>query len=270
MLEALLRRDRYVIAAALVALGILAWGYTLWLSDLMDIPGMDTTGMRMDASPFAPAMSPHGKPWTAAEFMLLFVMWSIMMVGMMTPSAAPVVLLYARIERQAAANGHVMANAIWFFAGYLIAWGAFSMAATFGQWALERAALLTGSMTLANTPLATAILFAAGCYQFTPIKRACLSHCQSPVVFIQRHGGFRRTIGGALQLGLHHGAYCVGCCWSLMLVLFAMGIMNAVWLAAIAGFVLLEKLLPATKLPSYGAGAALIAGAAWMAMRSPM
>ena len=144
------------------------------------------------------------------------------------------------------------------------------MAATIGQWALERAALLTGSMTLASAPLNAAILFAAGCCQFTPIKRTCLSYCQSPMVFVQRHGGFRGTIGGALQLGLRHGCYCVGCCWVLMLILFAVGIMNAVWLAAIAAFVLLEKLLPSTRLPSYSTGAALIAGAVWMATRYSM
>lgn len=250
-----------------MALAILAWGYTLWLASLMDMPGMATTGMRMDAGPITPAMYPHIRPWTTGEFALLFAMWSIMMVGMMTPSAAPMVLLYARIERQAAARGRAMANTFWFFAGYLGAWTGFSVAATIAQWALERAALLTGSMALASVPLAAAILFAAGCYQFTPIKRVCLSHCQSPAVFVQRHGELRGTIGGALKLGFHHGCYCVGCCWVLMLILFAVGIMNAVWLAAIAAFVLLEKLLPSSRLPSYSTGVALIASAVWMAMR---
>jgi predicted metal-binding membrane protein len=189
-----------------------------------------------------------------------------MMVGMMTPSATPMVLLYAQIRRRAVAEGYAMAGAGWFFGGYLIAWMLFSLAATIGQWALERAALLTGSMELTSRPLAAAILFVAGCYQFSPLKTACLSHCQSAFSFIQRQGGFRRTIKGVLALGLRHGAFCVGCCWALMLVLFAVGIMNAIWLAAVASFVLLEKLLPATKLPSHVAGATLLLGAMWMAI----
>jgi predicted metal-binding membrane protein len=260
----LLRRDRRVIAAALAALAIVAWSYTLWLARLMRMPGMGTPDVRMDANPLAPAMVPQIQPWSAAEFALLFAMWAIMMVGMMTPSAAPMVLLYARVARQAAAGGRAIASTWWFFGGYLLAWTLFSVAATTGQWALERAALLTGSMALASEMLAAAILLAAGCYQFTPLKRACLSHCQAPLTFLQGHGGFRRTARGALSLGLRHGAYCVGCCWALMLLLFAVGIMNALWLAALAAFVLLERLLPATRLPSYAAGAALIVGALWM------
>ncbi|WP_119302551.1 DUF2182 domain-containing protein [Dongia deserti] len=262
----MLRRDRRVIAAALALLAALAWSYTLWLADLMRMPGMGTPDLRMDANPFAPAMMPQIQPWSPTEFALLFAMWAIMMVGMMTPAAAPMVLLHARVGRQAAASGHVMTGSGWFFGGYLLAWTLFSLAATIGQWALERAALLTGSMALASTPLAAAILFAAGCYQFTPLKEACLSHCQSPLAFIQRHGGFRRTAGGALSLGLRHGTYCVGCCWALMLLLFALGIMNVMWLAAIAAFVLLERLLPRTRLPSHAAGAALIMGAGWLVL----
>lgn len=243
---------------------VLAWGYTLWLADLMRMPGMDTPALRMDANPLAPAMIPQLQPWSTAEFALMLAMWAIMMMGMMTPSAAPMVLLYARVGRQAAPGSRVIGGTGWFFGGYLAAWSLFSLAATICQWALERAALLTGSMMLAGEQLGAAVLLAAGCYQFTPLKQACLSHCQSPLVFIQRHGGFRRTEGGALALGLRHGAYCIGCCWTLMLLLFVAGIMNAVWLAALAAFVLLEKLLPGTKLPSYLAGAALIAGAVWM------
>jgi predicted metal-binding membrane protein len=230
----------------------------------MRMPGMNTPDQRMDANPLAPAMIPQIQPWSAAEFALMLAMWAIMMVGMMTPSAAPMVLLYARVGRQAPAGGRVIAGTGWFFGGYLVAWILFSLAATVGQWALERAALLTGSMALAGNHLGAAILLAAGCYQFTPLKHACLAQCQAPLAFIQRHGGFRRTTGGALALGLRHGAYCIGCCWTLMLLLFVAGIMNVLWLAAIAAFVLLERLLPRTRLPSYAAGAALIAGAGWM------
>jgi predicted metal-binding membrane protein len=230
----------------------------------MRMPGMETPDLRMDANPLAPAMIPQIQPWSAAEFALMLAMWAIMMVGMMTPSAAPMVLLYARVGRQAPAGSRVIVGTGWFFGGYLVAWILFSLAATVGQWALERAALLTGSMALAGDQLGAAILLAAGCYQFTPLKQACLSQCQAPLAFVQRHGGFRRTARGALALGLRHGAYCIGCCWTLMLLLFVAGIMNVVWLAALAAFVLLERLLPHTRLPSYASGAALIAGAVWM------
>lgn len=248
-------------------LAVLAWGYTLWLADLMRMPGMDVPGLRMDADPLAPAMIPQLQPWSGAEFALLFAMWAIMMIGMMTPSVAPMVLLHARVARRAAADGRAIAGSGWFLAGYLAAWTLFALAATIGQWALERAALLTGAMAIASPYVAASILFAAGCYQFTPLKAACLSQCQAPLAFIQRHGGFRRTARGALALGLRHGAYCVGCCWALMTVLFAVGVMNAIWLAAVAGLVLLEKLRPGSRLPSRISGAALILGAAWLAMR---
>ncbi len=232
----------------------------------MRMPGMETPDLRMDANPLAPAMVPQIQPWSAMEFALLFAMWAIMMIGMMTPSVAPVVLLYARVGRQAGAGTRAMAGSWWFFAGYLVAWMLFSLAATVGQWALERAALVTGSMALTSETLAAAVLLAAGLYQFTPLKRACLSHCQSPLAFVQRHGGFRRSARGALSLGLRHGAHCVGCCWALMLLLFAAGIMHVLWLAGIAAFVLLERLLPATRSPSLVAGIALIAVAAWIAL----
>ena len=231
------------------------------------MPGMELPDLRMQADPLAPAMIAHIQPWSAAEFALMFAMWAIMMIGMMTPSVAPMVLLYARVCRQAAATGRSLVSAWWFFGGYLVTWSIFSLAATLGQWALERAALLTGTMTLAGSAFGAALLLAAGCYQLTPLKRACLSQCQSPLVFIQRHGGFRRTARGALALGLRHGAYCVGCCWALMLLLFAAGIMNAIWLAGLAMFVLLEKLLAGSRLVSYLGGAILILGALWMIWR---
>lgn len=262
----LLRRDRRIAIAALAMLALIAWGYTLWLAELMQMPGMETPDLRMSASPIAPVMIPHPQPWGAVEVLLLFAMWTIMMAGMMTPSAAPMVLLYAQIRRRAVAGGYRMAGAGWLFAGYLTAWTLFSLAATLAQWALERAALLSASMELTSRPLAAAVLLVAGGYQFTPMKKACLSQCQSPFGVIQRNGGFGSTTSSLFALGLRHGAFCVGCCWGLMLVLFAVGIMNAVWLAAIAGFVLLEKLLPAARWPSRTAGVALLAGAIGMAV----
>jgi predicted metal-binding membrane protein len=263
-LESLLRRDRRIVAVALAAISMLAWFYVLWLAEAMRMPGMEISGVRMDANPLAPAMMPHGQPWSAVEFTLMFAMWTIMMVGMMVPSSAPMVLLYARVGRQAMADGSPIAGGWWFFAGYLLVWTLFSLGATTAQWGLERAALLTGSMASTSKYLGAVILLVAGGYQFTPIKAACLSKCQAPLAFIQRHGGFRRDARGALALGVRHGAYCVGCCWALMALLFIVGVMNVLWLAGIAVFTLLEKIVPAQRMVSRLGGVGLIAGAIWL------
>lgn len=263
-LEALLRRDRWIVAGSLTVLTIAAWGYIFRLARLMQMPGMETSGMRMDANPLMPAMIPHMQPWSVAEFGLMLLMWLIMMIGMMTPSVAPMVLLHVRVVRLIT-GGRALASEWWFLGGYLVAWAAFSFAATIGQWALDRMALLTSATAMAEHGLAAGLLFVAGCYQFTVLKMACLSQCQAPLAFIQRHGGFQKSGRGALALGLRHGAYCVGCCWAFMVLLFGVGVMNVIWLAAIAAIVLLEKLIP-SRLLSYGLGGALIAGAVSMAV----
>jgi predicted metal-binding membrane protein len=260
-LEGLLKRDRRIVAGALAAIAIMAWGYVLWLAEAMRMPGMEGAGVRMDANPLGPAMLPHDQPWGAVEFALMFAMWTIMMVGMMVPSSAPMVLLYARVGRQAMAQGRPIAGAWWFLGGYLVAWTLFALGATAAQWSLERAALLSGSMASTSSALGAVVLLIAGLYQFTPAKTACLSKCQAPLAFIQRHGGFRRDPRGALALGLRHGAYCVGCCWALMALLFVVGVMNVLWVAGIAIFALLERILPASRTVSRIGGIGLIAAA---------
>jgi len=249
-LEALLRRDRLIVAAALAAITALSWAYLLWLAGAM---GMDA-GM---------AMAPALRPWDLTRFEYMFVMWAVMMVGMMTPSAAPMILLYARVGRQARERGKPLAATAWFAAGYLLAWTAFSLAATLGQWALERALLLSPMMASTSATFGGLLLIAAGIYQWTPAKNACLRRCQSPLQFIQAHGGFRRDAPGSLAVGFHHGLYCVGCCWALMALLFVGGVMNLLWIAAIAIFVLVEKLIPPARWLPRAAGAALTAAGAW-------
>ncbi|HEX6118998.1 MAG TPA: DUF2182 domain-containing protein [Dongiaceae bacterium] len=266
-LESLLRRDRRITAGALLAIGFVAWAYVLWLAGAMRMPGMASAALRMDANPLGPAMLPHDQPWGAVEFVLMFAMWAIMMIGMMVPSSAPMVLLYTRVGRKAMADGSPIAGAWWFFGGYLLVWTVFSLGAATAQWGLDRAALLTASMAGASDRLGAVILLAAGCYQFTPLKAACLSKCQAPLAFIQRHGGFRRDPRGALALGLRHGSYCVGCCWALMALLFVVGVMNVLWLAAIAAFALLERILPPAWPVSRLGGIALIAAALWLLVR---
>src|SRR6202166_2575942 len=228
-LEAVLRRDRAVVIVALAVITALAWADLAWLAGDMAMGGMDITGYRM-----IPAgrglMMPADAPWQPMEFAYVFVMWVVMMIGMMMPSAAPMILIYARVGRQAAMQGKPFAAIVWYAAGYLLAWTSFALAATSAQWALERAALLTPMMAGASNIFGGAVLIAAGLYQWTPLKHVCLRQCQAPLQFIQRHGGFRRDAKGAIVLGARHGAYCIGCCWALMALLFVGGVMNVLWI----------------------------------------
>lgn len=268
MLETILRRDRIIVAATLAALTALSWAYVLWLAAGMDMGSMEMTGFRM-----VPAgkgiMAPALAPWQAIEFVYVFAMWAVMMVGMMSPSAAPMILIYARIGRLASVQGKPFAAAGWFATGYLLTWAGFALAATVAQWALDRTALLDPMMASTNQVFGGIVLIAAGVYQWTPFKNRCLAHCQSPLLFIQRQGGFRRDPLGALRLGLHHGAYCVGCCWVLMALLFVGGVMNVLWIAAISAFVLIEKLVPAGRLISRIAGVGFVAAGIWLVIGLP-
>jgi predicted metal-binding membrane protein len=267
-LEELLKRDRAVVLAALGALTVLAWTYIVGLS--MNTPdGM--TGMT-DAAMYAGGMGGMAsnasvpQPWTATEFSIAFAMWSLMMIGMMTPSAAPMVLIYARVGRQAAAQGRLWSSTGWFVTGYLASWTAFSVLATAGQWALQANALITSSLASASAAFGAAMMALAGLYQWSPLKRRCLSHCRSPLVFIQRQGGFRPGAAPALRLGVRHGLYCIGCCWALMALLFVGGVMNLAWIAGIASLVLIEKTTAQGPLVSRAVGAALIVAGAWVAL----
>jgi predicted metal-binding membrane protein len=262
-IEAVLRRDRLIVAAALALMSALAWAYVWWLVTDMDMGGMDMSGFRM-----IPAgrgwMMPSIAPWTATEFAFVFAMWAVMMIGMMMPSATPMILIYARLGRQAAREGKPLPASAYFAAGYLVTWIGFALAATMAQWAMERSHLLTPTMEGASDIFSGAVLIAAGFYQWTPLKDICLRQCQAPWIFIERHGGFRSDIAGALALGIRHGGYCIGCCWVLMALLFVGGVMNVLWIAAITILVLAEKLIPAGRTVSRTAGSALLAGGLWL------
>ena len=195
-------------------------------------------------------------PWTVTDVALTGVMWTVMMVAMMTPSAAPVILLFAGAQRARRAARSPIVTAV-FGAGYLLVWTAFSAAAAAGQWALHQAAMLSPSMSTSSTWLGGGILVAAGIYQLTPTKRACLTHCQSPLGFLMSH--WRDGTAGALRMGISHGLYCVGCCWALMCVLFVVGVMNLAWVAVLAIFVLLEKIGPPGPLVARLSGGIMIA-----------
>jgi predicted metal-binding membrane protein len=267
LLERVLRRDRAIVSIALTIVTLLAWLYVLRLAADMEMGGMDMTGTRMVLTGVNMVMTSRLQPWSGAEFALTFVMWSVMMVAMMLPSASPMVLLYARVGRTAAVDGEPFAPTGWFAAGYLLVWFGFAFAATSAQWTLERAALLTPMMESASKVVGGVLLIVAGLYQWSPLKDTCLAQCQAPLLFIRRYGGFRRNVLGALELGVRHGAYCVGCCWALMTLLFVGGVMNVLWIAAIAALVLAEKVAAGKRLVSRAAGTGLILGGVWLLMR---
>jgi predicted metal-binding membrane protein len=149
-----------------------------------------------------------------------------------------------------------------FGAGYLLVWTGFSAGAALAQWGLHRAAMLSPMMTTSSPRLGAAILIAAGVYQLTPFKGACLTHCRSPLGFLMSH--WRGGTAGALRMGIEHGTYCLGCCWALMCVLFVVGVINLLWVAAMAIFVRVEKIAPAGTLVARVGGAAMIAAGAFV------
>ena len=254
VIEATLRRDRLAVAAGLVLVALAAWAWTLAGVGMTMTPSGG--GMAMTRAIGAAAMTPA--PWSPAHAGLVFLMWWVMMAAMMLPSAAPLVLLAAALHRRKGRDGRPALAAGVLAAGYLAVWGGFSLAATLAQWGLEDAGLLApGTMAAAAPMLAGGLLLAAGLYQLTPLKRACLRRCRSPVAFLVAH--WRPGAAGAFRLGLAHGAYCLGCCWFLMALLFVGGVMNPLWIGALALYVLAEKLAPRGHLLSRASGL-LLAG----------
>ena len=241
---------RRVIGLAIAAVTLLAWVYLFHLSRQMSAAAADETMMA------AMGMAVTAQ-WTRTDVFLTFVMWTVMMVGMMAPSVTPVLLLAANAPRS---ERHVIPPVLLFGAGYLLVWVGFSAIATVTQWLLHAGALLSPAMAASSPRIAGAILIGAGLYQLTPLKNMCLTHCRRPIDFLMSH--WRGGRAGPIRMGVHHGLYCLGCCWALMAVLFAVGVMNLLWVAGLTLLVLVEKMMPATVLVSRMAGAALlIAGA---------
>ena len=254
--ERFLRHDRSLAIAGLSAVVALSWAYLLTGAG-MDMHQMD--GMLM---PMA------GPEWTLRAFGVTLLMWAVMMAAMMLPSAGPTILLHATISARSRAKGGRAASTGVFAAGYLAVWSAFSLAAVLLQFALDQAALISPMMQVTSVALAGAVLVLAGVYQWTPLKQACLRHCRSPLEFLSTQ--WRPGNRGAFAMGLRHGAYCLGCCWVLMLLLFVGGVMNLAWIAGLALFVLIEKLAPAGHWAGKLAGLALVGwGAATLASLAP-
>ena len=250
-LESLIRWDRLWVGAGVVGVTTLAWLYLFSMA-----AGMDTMGDAM--------LSPRVTSWVSADFVLMFLMWAIMMVAMMLPSATPMILLFAMVNRRRLSQGQAVTPPVVFAAGYLAVWSAFSLAATLLQWGLHGAGLLSPMMTTTSALVGGATLVAAGIYQWTPLKTSCLRHCQSPLHFISTH--WQNGTGGAFRMGWTHGLYCLGCCWILMCLLFVGGVMNLLWIAGLAVFVLIEKVWRHTLVPPLS-GAALVAWGGLVAAR---
>lgn len=270
LLERLLRRDRLITAAGLALLCALAWLYVLtgaglgmsaWdMTTLSLFPHKAAEAPAAMAMPMTPGMDMDPPTWSLGLWALTAAMWGAMMVAMMAPSAAPAILLYGQVHRRAVANGQAaeVAPAWAFAAGYLLVWLGFSLAAAILYWGLERADLISAAtMGSRSRWLSATVLAAAGLYQLSPLQGACLSHCRSPAAFLSRH--WRPGALGAVRLGVVHGAYCLGCCWLLMALLFVGGVMNLAWIAALTLLVLAQKLAPGGPWVARAAGVALLA-----------
>ena len=246
--DRVLRRHRLVTLGALAVLVLLAWGWLASGAGMSMSPGFSL----LPAEP-GPAMEGMAMASPTVQPFVVFAMWLVMMVAMMLPSAAPTVLLYSRAAAARAPDDAPAPPTGAFLLGYLLVWAAFSAGAAALPVVLQaKGVVAAGTMGLASTKLAGAVMIAAGIYQLSPLKGACLSRCRNPAEFLSRH--YRSGAMGALSMGLIHGAYCAGCCWALMLLLFAGGIMNLAWVAALTVLVAAEKLLP------HGRAIALVGG----------
>jgi predicted metal-binding membrane protein len=254
-MESALRRDRTIVLAALTSIALLAWGYMVFEARAMYHTGVcHCAGMKMSG--------PDTEAWSPGTLIPLFLMWAEMMVAMMIPSAAPMILTFAMVQRKRREQERPFVPTGIFLSGYLVVWTAFSAAAAAAQWILHGKALLSPMMVSTSPVLGGALLITAGVFQWTPLKNACLTHCRSPLNFLMTD--WREGKIGAFIMGLKHGTYCTGCCWFLMALLFVAGVMNIWWIAIIAVLVLLEKAIPKGFLVAKIAGVLLILWGVWI------
>jgi len=235
---AAISRDRTIVLASLVAITGLAWAYLLGLSQEMSSMD-DMPGMAMSSAP--------------APYLLTATMWAVMMVGMMLPSATPMILLFTMVQWKQGKRPVLMTGA--FGGGYILVWGGFAVVAAALQVGLGQMALLSPSLAFVSTRLSGVVFLLAAAYEFSPLKSRCLTQCSSPISFITSH--WRPGIVGVLRMGVSHGAFCVGCCWALMLLLFTAGVMNILWVAVLSVLVLVQKLLPYGRMTTRATGAAM-------------
>ncbi len=251
VIERAVKRDRTIVLVALISVVLLSWVYVLTGAG-MRLSVFEMT--RMSGSGAMGVLVPA--QWSREYAGVMFLMWWVMMIAMMLPSATPMVLLFAMMNRKQKEKGNAYVPTVLFASAYLVVWAWFSVVAVAVQWGLEATALLSPMLVSTSAFLGGGLLLAAGIYQLTPIKQACLKHCRSPLQFVLSH--WRSGRRGAFRMGVEHGAYCVGCCWFLMGLLFFGGVMNLYWIIGLAVFVLMEKTIPAGHWFSYGVGVLLI------------
>lgn len=254
-METILKRDRLIVLAALAATTLLAWGYMVHEARGMNLTGMCCcAGMSMSG--------PDISPWSPVTLAPLFLMWAEMMLAMMLPSATPMILTFAKVQRNRREREQPFVATSIFVFGYLAMWTAFSAVASVIQWALHAKALLSPRMVSTSPALGGALLIAAGIFQWTPMKNACLTNCCSPLNFLMT--SWREGKWGAFTMGLKHGVQCAGCCWFLMLLLFVAGVMNIWWIAIITALVLIEKIVPRGLFFGRIAGVLFVLWGVWM------
>ncbi len=246
--EILLKQDKVVVFSGLTGVTFLAWLYMFHMAMGMSESGMDMT-------------KPCGIGWDAMDLLLMFIMWSVMMVAMMLPSATPMVLIFSAVNRQRSEIQSPLIPTGLFVLGYLAVWTAFSALATLAQWGLHETALLSHTMVISSSFLGGLLLLTSGVFQWTPFRDACMARCRSPLGFLLTE--WREGNRGALIMGLKQGVYCVGCCWMLMTLSFVLGVMNLLWMAILTAFMLLEKVTPWSKWVSRVSGLALVVWGLW-------
>ncbi|MCP4363150.1 MAG: DUF2182 domain-containing protein [Chloroflexi bacterium] len=247
--QAVIKRDRNIVLAGLTAVIGFAAYYTISMALEFNSQASFNGGLSpLESLEYVCGLvtSPEATEISTLTnlqvFWMLFIMWTVMQVAMMSPTAVPMVLMYTKIERHRQPDKIPYQGTILFFCGYLLIWMAFSAVFALFQLGLENANLLTSTMSSATLWLAGGLLIAAGLFQFSKLKQACLNECRSPVTYLMTD--WRSGLSGALKMGIKHGLHCVGCCWVLMALLFVAGVMNLLWMAVITAVVLIEKIMP--------------------------
>jgi predicted metal-binding membrane protein len=252
-LELVLGSDRAPLVILLILFPLVCWSWIV-------VMARDMYGPMTGASAWMMTLR-----WDAHHVLLLWAMWAVMMAGMMLPSATPMLLLYGVAARRQGLDTRAAHQIYALAAGYVAVWALFSVVATAAQRILSTFLIVSPMMTLTSPTIGAAVLLVAGIYQLTPLKRVCLQKCQSPLGFLMHR--WRAGSGGAFRMGIDHGAYCLGCCWALMLLLFVGGVMNLAVIAALTAFVAFEKIGPFGVHGARVSGGLLIAAALWMLLR---
>lgn len=256
MIASAVKRDRAILLCGLAVVMGLAWAHMARMA----------SGMGGAAGCHAGIAAPSVRAWSAWDLATAVAMWGVMMVAMMLPVVSPWILVFSKVARERDLRPSPFPAVRAFLAGYGAVWLAYTLAAAAAQFVMQRVALVSGDSIVTNPLVAAGLLLAAGVYQWTPLRDACMSHCRSPLGFFLTT--WREGRWGSVVMGAKHGLYCVGCCWAVMALSFVFGVMNLLWMALVTAFLLVEKVTSIGPWMSKMAGAALIACSLWMLIRS--